>query len=74
MRIAKFITMSASNRQSDIPRTKHGRDKVLDARCNVSTQQHLMYWRQGMFAIGRKCTCGQRFTVSYAERCFGTHT
>jgi len=39
MRIANFNTMSASNRQNDIPRTKNGRDKILDARYNASTQQ-----------------------------------
>jgi len=73
MRIAHFNTMSASSRQNDIPRTKNGRDKILDARYNANTQQHLIYWRKGMFAIGRKCICGERFTLSHAERCFGTH-
>jgi len=73
MRIASFNTMSASNRQNEIPRTKNGRDKILDAHYNAETQQHLIYWRKGMFAIGRKCICGERFTLSHAERCFGTH-
>jgi len=73
MRIANFDTMSASNRQNDIPRTRNGRDKVLDARYDANSLRHLIYWRKGVFAIGRKCICGESFTLSHAERCFGTH-
>jgi len=65
--------MSASNRQNDVPRTRNGRDKILDPRYNAKTQQRLTYWRKGMFAIRRKCICGERFTLSHAERCFGTY-
>jgi len=73
MRIANYNTMSASNRQNDTPRTRNGRDKILDPRYNAKTQQHLIYSHKWMFAIGRKCTCGERFTLSLAERCFGIH-
>jgi len=53
MRIANFNTMSASNRQNDTPRLRNGRDKILDPRYNAKTQQYLICWRKGMFAIGR---------------------
>jgi len=46
---------------------------LIDARYNAETQQQLIYWRKGMFAIGRKCICGESFTLSHAERCSGTH-
>jgi len=56
-----------------MPRTKNGRDKILDAQYNAKTQQYLIYWRKGSFAIARNCICWERFTLSHAERCFGTH-
>jgi len=72
-RLGNFSYTSTSNRHNETPRTKNGRDRILDARYNAETQQQLIYWRKGMFAIGRKCICGESFTLSHAERCFGTH-
>jgi len=45
---------------------------MLDARYNAEIQ-YLIYWRKGMFAIGRKCICGERFTLSYADVLDYTH-
>jgi len=72
-RLENFGYTSTSNRHNGIPRTKNGRDRILDARYDAETQRQLIYWRKGMFAIGRKCICGESFTLSHAERCFGTH-
>jgi hypothetical protein len=33
----------------------------------------LIYWRKGIFALNRKCICGELFTLSHSERCFGTY-
>jgi len=72
-RLENFSYTSTSNRHHEIPRSKNGRDRILDARYNAETQHQLIHWRKGTFALGRKCICGERFTLSHAERCFGTH-
>jgi len=52
MRRAKFHTMSASNRQNDVPRTKNEETRYW---MHDTTQAHNnIYWRKGMFAIGRE--------------------
>jgi len=71
--IADLSLASLHNRQHSIPRSKNGHDKILHPSLKPETQQHLVYWRKGMFAHNKTCVCGERFTLSHAERCFGTH-
>jgi hypothetical protein len=72
-RIEHFDSSTAGNRERIIPRTRNGRDIILENVYDSETQHHLIYWRKGIFALGRICICEERFTLSHAERCFGTH-
>jgi len=54
-RLENFTHTSTSNRHNETPRKKNGIGKILYARYNAETQQQLVYWRKGMFSLGRKC-------------------
>jgi len=71
--VASLNLASMSNRQQIIPRSRNGHDKILHPSLKPETQRHLVYWRKGMFAHNKNCICGQKFTLSHADRCFGTH-
>lgn len=72
-RIQQYNASSMSNRQQTVPRTRNGSDIILHHSINTQTQRHLVYWRKGIFGLNRNCICGQKFTLSHSELCFGVH-